>query len=986
MATKISIVPSTDIISYPDSTINASTMNETIKPTIKKIIARNPLDEFLYKHLKKKDTDEQPTNTRIGDKELNIFGGSYVIPADEYKQFLDIYYKEVFEKKKMEYLTEKQLENSGPILVDVDLRFPLDVAGRVYKPDNIQDLVDCYCNELKKIYQFDENTKFQIFVFEKETINRIQEKNITKDGIHLLIGIQADHITQQILRKNIIRKIADYWAELDIQNPWEDVFDSCISTGKTNWQLYGSRKPGYEAYQLTKIFDITFDPSDGELICCPLHLDKFNMKKDFQKLSARYEANPSFSYKPDFMKKRQEFEGQSGGPRNSMTNTVTTKPKMMGASKLNGKSIFEVRTREELDELVAGYLDEINNPQDFELKEAYDYTMILPEKYYGDGSYAKWIRVGFALKNMDERLFIVWIAFSAKYPLFDFTDIMKYYDMWEKFETNSPEALSKRSIMHWAKMDVPEDFKKVKEESISYYIEQTLGKTMKDSADNKSYGKECGDVDLATVLYHLFKDEFVCVSVKANVWYRYSNHRWIEDDSGTSLRKSISTTMRDIYRKFSKTLTERLSTLEKESLNEKITRDKLGKVLQICNRLGNTNDKKNIMTESKELFYDRYFMEKIDTNQYLLCCNNGVIDFRNKIFRRGFPEDYITKSTHINYVEPDPVKHAKTIAEIHDFMNKLFPLPELCNYMWEHLASTLIGTSSNQTFNMYIGVGQNGKSVLVSLMEAVLGGYKGDVPLSLVTDRRTKIGGLAPELVALKGIRYAVMQEPSKGDRLNEGVMKQITSGIDPIQARAPFMPQSITFIPQFKLCVCSNEFMEIKSQDHGTWRRIRVVEFMSMFVEPEKMDPNRQYQFPLDKSIKEKFSYWKEVFLGMLVKKAYETDGNVKDCDIVMKASNSYRESQDMMAEFISDKLTEEPNVYVSKSEIKQEFAIWYEVTYGKGAPSQKEVHGYLDKRYGKPDKIKGWKGAKISYDKGVFANGVDQADTTVINDEYDL
>ena len=195
MATKISIAPSTDIISYPDSTINASTMNETIKPTIKKTIARNPLDEFLYKHLKKKDTDEQPTNTRIGDKELNIFGGSYVIPTDEYKQFLDIYYREVFEKKKMEYLTEKQLENSGPILVDVDLRFPLDVAGRVYKPDNIQDLVDCYCNELKKIYQFDENTKFQIFVFEKETINRIQEKNITKDGIHLLIGIQADHIT-----------------------------------------------------------------------------------------------------------------------------------------------------------------------------------------------------------------------------------------------------------------------------------------------------------------------------------------------------------------------------------------------------------------------------------------------------------------------------------------------------------------------------------------------------------------------------------------------------------------------------------------------------------------------------------------------------------------------------------------------------------------------------------------------------------------------
>lgn len=985
MSTKISIATPIDNISYPESTI----MVNTIKPpiTIKKN-TKNALDEFLYKHLKKKDSEEQPTNTRIGDKELNIFGGSYVIPTNEYKNFLDIYYTEVFENKKLEYLTEKQLENNGPILVDIDMRFPLDVPARVYKPDNIQDLVDCYCNELKRIFQFDENTKFQIFIFEKENINRIQEKNITKDGIHMMIGIQADHVTQQILRKNIIRKIPDYWAELDIQNSWEDVFDSCISTGKTNWQLYGSRKPGYEAYQLTKIFDITYDPSDGELICCPFHLDKFNMKSDFQKLSVRYDGNPCFDYKPEFLKKREEFEGQSG-PRN----TVTTKSKIMGSSKLNGKSIFEVRTREELDELVAIYLDEINNPQDFELKEIYDYTMILPEKYYGVGSYSNWIRVGFALKNMNERLFIIWIAFSAKYSLFDFTDIMKYYEMWEKFETNSPKALSKWSIMHWAKMDVPEDFKKVKEESISHFIEQTLGRTMKDSVDNKSYGKECGDVDLATVLYHLFKDEFVCVSVKANVWYRYSNHRWIEDDSGTSLRKSISTTMRDIYRKFSKTLTERLSTLEKESLNEKITRDKLGKVLQICNRLGNTNDKKNIMTESKELFYDRYFMEKIDTDPYLLCFNNGVYDFKNKVFRRGFPEDYITKSTHINYIEPDPVKHEKTIAEINDFMNKLFPVPELCTYMWEHLASTLIGTSSNQTFNMYIGVGQNGKSVLVSLMEACLGGYKGDVPLSLVTDRRTKIGGLAPELVALKGIRYAVMQEPSKGDRLNEGVMKQITSGIDPIQARAPFMPQSITFIPQFKLCVCSNEFMEIRSQDHGTWRRIRVVEFMSMFVEPEKFDNKRQYQFPLDKSIKEKFSYWKEIFMGMLVKKACETGGNVKDCDIVMKASNSYRESQDLMSEFISDKLVEEPNVYVSKSEIKQEFAIWYETTYGKGGPSPKEVHAYLDKRYGKPDSIKGWRGAKINYDRGVFANadngttGTTEAnEATDINDDYDL
>lgn len=74
--------------------------------------------------------------------------------------------------------------------------------------------------------------------------------------------------------------------------------------------------------------------------------------------------------------------------------------------------------------------------------------------------------------------------------------------------------------------------------------------------------------------------------------------------------------------------------------------------------------------------------------------------------------------------------------------------------------------------------------------EKVLGDYEGDVPLTLITQQRTKIGGLAPELVQLKGVRYAVIQEPSKGDKINEGIMKQLTGG-DPIQARAPYMPQT---------------------------------------------------------------------------------------------------------------------------------------------------------------------------------------------------
>ena len=54
------------------------------------------------------------------------------------------------------------------------------------------------------------------------------------------------------------------------------------------------------------------------------------------------------------------------------------------------------------------------------------------------------------------------------------------------------------------------------------------------------------------------------------------------------------------------------------------------------------------------------------------------------------------------------------------------------------------------------------------LMEKVLGDYKGTVPITLITQKRPSIGSSSSEVVALKGVRYAVMQEPSKGDKIIE--------------------------------------------------------------------------------------------------------------------------------------------------------------------------------------------------------------------------
>ena len=284
-------------------------------------------------------------------------------------------------------------------------------------------------------------------------------------------------------------------------------------------------------------------------------------------------------------------------------------------------------------------------------------------------------------------------------------------------------------------------------------------------------------------------------------------------------------------------------------------------------------------------------------------------------------------------------------------MEQLFPDKSLNKYMWDHLSSSLIGDNINQTFNIYRGSGSNGKSILTDLMTQALGEYKATVPITLVTTKRNSIGGTSSEVMQLKGVRYAVMQEPSKDDaKINEGVMKELTGG-DPLQARQLYC-ESETFIPQFDLVVCTNTLFDITSNDDGTWRRIRICDFMAKFVDSDApvIDDDNPYQFPKDKSLKEKLPKWAQVFASMLVKRAFETQGVVEDCAIVMASSNNYRRGQDHIAAFIGEMVVKKMGGRIKKQELSEEFKIWFQSSQGmRKAPKGVELYEYMDKKFGK-------------------------------------
>ena len=915
------------------------------------------LNEFLAKHIAKNETGVIITHTRIPDKDLSIYGGSYVIPREELKTFYSLYYDSIFVKKRKEYLTEKQLSPGLAMAVDFDFRYSYDVVARQHTKEHIQDMILLYLEELKEFFLFEENKSFNIFIFEKPNVNRLEDGSLTKDGIHMIIGCQVDFTMQMMIREKMLEKLPEVW-DLHLINNYESVLDSGISKGTTNWQLFGSRKPGNEAYELTQHFVINYDPADGEFMMNELKVSDFDLKNNFEKLSVQCSSNPKFEINPKIIdaynKRLENKESKIKKPKSkTKMNLLIEEDDTENAE--DYISISEINCAETLDKALNNVFKNLKHTE-YEIRETHEYAQALPEKYYNPGSHTINRQVAFALKHTDERLFLSWIKLRSKAHDFDYSDIPAKYEEWRKFHKTNQlnECVTKRSIMYWLRKDNFEEYERIKKQTIDYYIEKAL--------------EAITEYDLAEVLKQMFKDKYICVSYKKNTWYVFKNHRWVLDE-GLSLREKISKDMYDLFSNKCDQVNSELFEYKEDDNRNDYLKKKAKIIGEAKVRLKKTNDKNNIMREAAEIFYDGDFIKNMDTNKYLLCFNNGVVDFKNKIFREGYPEDYITMTTKINYIPYDETnaEFKNTAAEVESFMNKLFPIQDLNRYMWDHLASCLIGSNKNQTFNVYHGSGSNGKSILADLMSVTLGEYKGTVPITLVTEKRGLIGGTSDEVLKLKGKRYAVMQEPSKGVKLNEGIMKELTGG-DPIQARGLYSESEI-FEPQFNLVVCTNNLFDIDSNDDGTWRRIRKCNFLSKFVDSnsELHTDDTPYVYPKDKDLKEKLPKLAPVFASMLVKRAFETDGIVQDCKTVNDASDKYRNCQDHISAFINEKIikTSIQKDKVKKNEIYTEFKNWFQESQGaRKMPKGEELYAYMDKKYGECTKT-GWVGVKISYPK---------------------
>lgn len=782
--------------------------------------------------------------------------------------------------------------------------------------ENIKRCIDITCIQSIVECYVGELTSFlniekEVDIYVMQKPHPVVDKGLVKDGIHIVIpDIVSTPALQYIIRRNAMPQLAKVFEQYGFRNSIEDIVDEAVIE-RNNWQMYGSCKPNCDKYKVTYIFK-----ADNT------NITYTEFKGEESKLAELLSIRNKYSITPLKFEKAEEVK---------LHEEVLKKAKKV---KMSGPAF---QTNQNLKK------NTIDN-----IEFVYKVVDLLDAKRAN--SYQDWIRIGWCLRNIDYRLLDSWIKFSKQSPKYKEGECER---LWSYMRD---DGLGIGTLYMWAKQDNPEGLMELQKTDLSNLLYRSTSETHH---------------DIAKVVYFLFKYDFVCCSIKNNFWYEFKNHKWVNSDCGFSLRARIST---DVVKEYSLAAASYNSRAALESVETEQQRllDIAKRLNGIALKLKQTPFKDNIIKECRELFYVEKFEEKLDSRCHLIGFLNGVYDLESFEFREGRPDDYISLTCGINYV-PMNVDHP-CYKDIQRFLAQIFVKEHIREYVMLLLSSFLNGSIKEERFHIWTGTGANGKSKLIDLFEQCFGEYCCKFPITLLTQKRAASNAATSELARAKGKRFACLQEPAEDEKLNIGLMKELTGG-DKIMARLIYK-EPIEFKPQFKMILTCNHLPNVPSDDGGTWRRLRVVEFTSKFT--DNPNPENTNEFPIDMEIAKHFEDWKEHFMTMLIEyhKRYVQSG-ISEPDEVLKCTKEYQKNNDIILEFVESELEKYDAGFVPISDVLALFKSWAKDSLPNfKAGKKKDIITGISKIFGKHvivNRVEGWKGWRFKQMMGDDDDDID-------------
>lgn len=321
-------------------------------------------------------------------------------------------------------------------------------------------------------------------------------------------------------------------------------------------------------------------------------------------------------------------------------------------------------------------------------------------------------------------------------------------------------------------------------------------------------------------------------------------------------------------------------------------------------------DTKNIAATLKEA---RPMLEveqrNLDADEFMLNTPTLTYDLRQgiKFPMEHRPEHFITKQTTV-----DPSSDGEDIWT--DALDTFFLKDaDLIDYVQRMVGLSAIGKVYVEALIIAYGEGRNGKSTFWNVIARVLGTYSGNISADMLTVGCRR--NVKPELAEAKGKRMLIAAELEEGMRLNTANVKQLCS-TDEIYAEKKYK-DPFSYTPTHTLVLYTNHLPKVGAIDKGTWRRLIVIPFDAKIEGSADIKNYADYLF--EKAGGAILSW---VIEG--ARKVIEDDYKIDPPQKVRDAIEHYKESNDWLSYFLSERCELDPTFVAKSSEVYNEYRIF--------------------------------------------------------------
>lgn len=897
----------------------------------------------LYKFLNKCRSKYLKFHTHV-----SLFNprGKFAMQHRELKEFWKLYTDTVRNKQPVGIAEKPNYEL--PILADVDIKvcadtsakFNFDLIDKLYTHEQVMDVIEIYQEVLREVIKDCDDQKLTCVLLEKD-MYMVDQGNQTyyKNGFHLHFPycfLRKDHQEMYVIPR-VKKKMTDGKIFDNLMDDSGNAIDD--STCKNHWLMYGSSKDeSMQPYLISKIYDA--------------NLNEISMRVAFRKYT--------------LFDEEKKLLPILGDVRNYL-------PRIMSIV-ANGRTISDVKKG--IPSLKVEIVRKQRRKQEKETKNHYSIKnleiarQLLPMlSDMRAENYHDWMTIGWALFNIsngsDDGLEL-WCDFSSR--------CVEKYDeaecevVWGKMVRYN---ISLGTIRYYAKLDNPEMYTRFKQERSKKHIDDCM--------------TAAAHYDVAKILYEEYGDEYVCAGISNKIWYHYNNHVWELDEQGTTLRNKISEVIVTRFTEAGRKLFEQLGSIDSESKGDQnLLNMKIKNMQRIISSLRNSSYKNGVMTEAMEIFYDKNFKHKLDTNPYLIAFKNGVYDLQNGIFRTGRPDDFLSQKMGVDYrvyTENDI-----EVINCRKYLEQVFPDKALRKYFIDLNCRVFVGGNYEKIAQVWTGEGDNAKSVTQYLFEHMLGSLAIKLDTSVLTGKKLAMGQANAELArAGGGVRWAVLEEPNNDEQINIGPLKHLT-GNDKFHARDLFEKGKDTreITPMFKLIFICNKLPRVRYADKAGWGRFRVIPYESVFCRAEDAPDTYEEQlvqkrFPRDPQFKNKIKGIASAFAWLLLEHYNKTKNDpVYEPENVRIATARYQRQNDIYRQFLEEWIIEDEKdmkIHVDLHELYQQFKEWHrDSVTGQVIPPKTDVEEYFTRAWGEPGHGKIWFGRRLRSMRDNKPGGSDQ------------